>query len=287
MYSRCLQTNAFYRMLARVTRRTAPLFTLFAVLALGGCAGSTVSTSAQPKISAEDAREAYEQALLRFFREDCMGADPLFRAIRREHPFSRFAALSELRIGDCQLMQKQHAEAIETFKTFIRFRPSHREVPYARFMIAKGHFEQIPNDWFLAPPSHERELSPARETVDAVSDFIRRHPDDERIEEASEMAKKALTILANHELYVSNFYERAKQYDAAARRLDYLLRHYQGSGKEAEALLRLGRIYRKMKRFDDAQSSFEILIATYGESEEAEEAARELRSLPKEKAERP
>lgn|SRR5690554_2894290 len=255
--------------------------------ALSACSGSNVASPLQPKISAEDAREAYEQALLRFFREDCMGADPLFRAIRREHPFSRFAALSELRIGDCQFMQKQHVEGIETFKTFIRFRPSHSEVPYARFMIAKGHFEQIPKDWFLAPPAHERELSPAKETVSAVSDFIRRHPDDERMEEATEMAKKALIILANHELYVSKFYERAKQYDAAARRLDYLLRQYQGSGKEAEALLRLGRIYKKMKRLDDAQSSFEILIATYGESEQAPEAKRELQSLSQEKGESP
>lgn len=266
----------------RSVKSSGPALALLCALALtslAGCSGSSVSSTVQPKISAEDAREAYEQALLRFFREDCVGADPLFRAIRREHPFSRFAALSELRIGDCQIMQKHHAEAIETFKTFIRFRPSHSEVPYARFMIAKGQFEQIPSDWFLAPPAYERELSPAKETVNAVSDFIKRHPDDERLEEASEMAQKALLILANHELYVARFYERSKQYDASARRLDYLLRRYQGSGKEAEALLRLGRIYKKMKRFDDAQSSFEILVATYGESEQAPEAKSELRSL--------
>lgn len=259
----------------------ATLVLLLALLSACGGEGSSKSKGTTPaaKIDVSDAQAAYEAALIKFLKEDCLDAEPLFREIRREHPFSRFAALSELRIGDCQAMQKHHAEAIETFKTFIRFRPTHAQIPYARFMIAKSHFAQIPSDWFLVPPSHERELGPARETLTAVRDFVTRHPDDDRVPEAQEMAKKALAILARHELYVAKFYDRHDQKVAVIRRLEYLLHHYRGSGLEAEALLYLARTYRSMKRWDDARASLEAILSQYGESEEANEASEELRAL--------
>jgi outer membrane protein assembly factor BamD len=250
---------------------------------LAACGGSEKKASSAPtkKLDVADAQRAYETALIKFLKDDCLGAEPMFREIRREHPFSRFAPLSELRIGDCQMIQKHQAEAIETFKTFVRFRPTHSQVPYARFMIAKGHFEQIPSDWFLVPPSHERELQPARDAIDAVRDFITRHPEDDRVPEAEEMAKKSLELLAKHEIYVAKFYTHLGEKVTAVRRLEHLLRHYRGSGKDAEALLLLARTYRSMKRWDDARASLEAILSEHGETEEATEAREELRSLPK------
>ena len=95
------------------------------------------------------------------------------------------------------------------------------------------------------------------------------------------MAKKALELLAMHELYVARFYARLGQKVTTVRRLEYLLSHYQGSGKEPEALLLLARTYRSMKRWDDARASLEAVLSGYGESEEAAEARDELQSLPK------
>ena len=247
---------------------------------LAACGGSgTKSDAPRAKIDVRDAQRAYEEALIKFLKDDCLDAEPMFREIRREHPFSRFAPLSELRIGDCQLVQKHQAEAIETFKTFVRFRPTHSQIPYARFMIAKGHFEQIPSDWFLVPPSHERELKPARDTLEAVRDFVTRHPDDDRVPAAEEMARSALALLAKHELYVARFYLRLGEKITTIRRLEYLLSHYRGSGKEPEALLLLARTYRSMKRWDDARASLEAILSGYGGSEEAAEAREELRDL--------
>jgi outer membrane protein assembly factor BamD len=252
------------------------------LLLLSACGGSEKKAAdKRTKVSVADAQVAYEAALIEFIKEDCLDAEPLFREIRREHPFSRFAPLSELRIGDCQMMQKHHAEAIETFKTFVRFRPTHSQIPYARFMIAKGYFAQIPTKTFIFPPAHERELQPARDALEAVRDFVSRHPEDDRVPEAEEMAKKSLEVLAKHELYVAKFYDRLGQRITVIRRLEYLLRQYPGSGKEAEALLFLARTYQSMKRWDDARASLETILSNHGESEEAIEARQELESLPR------
>ena len=88
----------------------------------GGGSGKTGKSLLQPD---DDARMAYERALLNFRRGDCLNAEPTFREIRREFPYSRFAALSELRIGDCQFKNEAYPESIQTYRQFVRIRPSH------------------------------------------------------------------------------------------------------------------------------------------------------------------
>ncbi|MEM9731773.1 MAG: outer membrane protein assembly factor BamD, partial [Myxococcota bacterium] len=120
--------------------RVLQLFTVIclgAALACGSAATKSKNKGGSLRVS-DDARTAYERALLDFRRGDCLAAEPLFREIRREFPYSRFAALSELRIGDCQFKAEKYPESIQTFRQFVRIRPSHKEIPYARFRIAEA-----------------------------------------------------------------------------------------------------------------------------------------------------
>ena len=97
----------------------------------------------------QNAQRAYVAALDEFYDDDCFEAEPMLREVRRQFPYSRFAALAELRVADCQFNEGNFAEAIEGYNQFVRYHPSHNEVPYARFMAAKSHFEQIPSEWLL------------------------------------------------------------------------------------------------------------------------------------------
>ena len=111
------------------------LLSLFAVgLACSGDSGKRTKTGKSMLDPNDDARTGYEKALLDFRRGDCLTAQPTFEEIRREFPYSRFAALSELRIGDCQFKNEQYPEAIQTYRQFVRIRPSHKEIPYAQWL---------------------------------------------------------------------------------------------------------------------------------------------------------
>ncbi|RLB41118.1 MAG: hypothetical protein DRH30_07490, partial [Deltaproteobacteria bacterium] len=83
-------------------------------MACGGGSGSLSGGGKRMLDADDDARTGYEKALLDFRRGDCLSAEPMFREIRREFPYSRFAALAELRIGDCQFKNEAYPEAIQT-----------------------------------------------------------------------------------------------------------------------------------------------------------------------------
>lgn len=225
---------------------------------------------------ADDARRAYEKAMSSFENKDCLTAEPLFRDIRANYPYTRYAALSELREADCLASQDKHAEAIEIYQRFARVRASHEDVPYARYKAAQSQFEQIPNEWFLSPPAHERDLRAARDALKDLRRYLLDFPDDSNVPDATGMEKKTLALLARHELYVADFYLIREQPKAAIGRLQDLLRSYEGSGYEPQALLLMGRTQLFMKDRPAAHETFRALIARYPESGSAVQAERYL-----------
>jgi outer membrane protein assembly factor BamD len=253
-----------------------------AALLGAGCALTQNSTDKGGKGSlsyGDNARKSYLAALEEFREGNCKDVAPQFRAIRREFPYSRFAALAELRVADCKLKQKKYNEAIQAYRQFTRFRPSHSQVPYARFKIAQAYFEQIPDDWLLSPPSYERDQGSTRDALRQLRRFVLDFPEDERVPEAREMMQQALKLLAQHELYVAKFYLERDAYQAAVARLETLLNTYQGSGVEPRALLLLGRTHLKTRHKGDARKAFERLVNNFPESGQASKAEKHLREL--------
>lgn len=249
---------------------------LFALLALGaiGCGGNRPREALS---HGENARRSYENARRAFEDRDCLTADPLFRRIRREYPYSRYAALSELRIADCHLVQNHYTEAIRAYRSFVRHRPAHADVPYAEFKIAESYFRQIPSEFFLSPPPQERDQAATRNALRQLRRFVLDHPESEHVERAREMVRDALSLLARHELYVAEFYLGRDQPMAAVGRLRRLLDVYEGSGIEPQALLLLGRVYLHMREVRDARRTFEELIDRFPESGYSEQAQEFLR----------
>jgi outer membrane protein assembly factor BamD len=236
---------------------------------IAGCSGANANRALS---YGENARRSYENAYQAYEDRDCLTADPLFRRIRREYPYSRYAALAELRIGDCHLVQSHYTEAIAAYRSFIRHRPAHSEVPYAHFKIAEANFRQIPADVFLSPPAHERDQQPTRRALRELRRFLLDYPESEYADESREMVRTALTQLARHELYVADFYLSRGRPLAAVGRLRYLLGAYEGSGVEPQALLALGRVYLNMREVADARRTFEELIERFPDSGYAEQA---------------
>lgn len=260
-------------------------FLVAALIVAAACGGSSsggtkfAKTGKSSLRPGDDARTGYERALLDFRRGDCLTAQPTFEEIRREFPYSRFAALSELRIGDCQFKNEQYPEAIETYRQFVRVRPSHKEVPYARFRIAEGYYNQVPGGWFMTPPPYERDQSAARDALIQLRRFVVDYPDDHRVPEANKLMQKCMSLLAAHELYVAQFYLQRKAYRGVISRLKALLAAYPGSDSEPEAMLLLGRVYMETDETELARDTLAEVVQRFPESSEAKRAKTLLRKL--------
>ena len=260
-------------------RAHGSLVVLFLALSTA-CGGSSGGKSGKSLLRPDDdARAAYERALLSFRRGDCLNAEPTFREIRREFPYSRFAALSELRIGDCQFKNEAYPEAIQTYRQFVRIRPSHREVPYARFRIAEAYYNQIPGGWFMTPPPHERDQNAARDALIQLRRFVVDYPDNQRVPDANKLMEECMKMLAAHELYVARFYLQRDAYRGVISRLRGLLAAYPGSGVEATALLLLGQVYLETEEVDAARQTLNELVTRFPDSSEAKRARSILGKL--------
>jgi outer membrane protein assembly factor BamD len=224
------------------------------------------------------AQSLYAEGLEDFYGENCLDAEPTFRKVRSDYPYSRFSALAELRLADCLFMEGKHPEAIQAYQRFVRHRPSHVEVPYARFRVAEAYCEQMPSDWLLAPPSHERDQLPAQQALEQLRRFIIDYPDDPHLPRAKKLARDALELLAKHELYAAKFYLDRDKVLAAQARLRTLLSSYPESSVEAEAMFMLGDIYLELQDGKRAKKTFRELIQRFPTSEYAEEARSRLGS---------
>jgi outer membrane protein assembly factor BamD len=240
-----------------------------------GCGGS--ESTSQLKYG-DAAQSLYVKGLGDFYANNCVDADSTFRDVRRKYPYSRFAALAELRLADCLYNDGKYIEAIQAYDQFVRRHPSHTEVPYARFRVALCHYDQIPSDWLLAPPAYERDQIPAQQSLDYLRRFISQYPNDPQISKAKRMEKEVFELLSKHELYVAKFYLDRDQYSAAIARLNTLVRSYPQCEAEAEALFLLVESYLEIRDSTRAKNAYKELVDRFPASQYTSKARRRIGS---------
>ncbi|QQR90285.1 MAG: outer membrane protein assembly factor BamD [Myxococcales bacterium] len=227
----------------------------------------------------DKAKQAYEVAMNDFRDENCVDAEAQFRNIRRKYSYSRYAALAELRLADCMFTEDKFVEAIQAYRDFLRARPSHTEVPYAEFKIAEAYYKQIPEGWILSPPAYQRDQGPTRRALEQLRHYMMNYSNHDRLQDAKTMQRKALALLAQHELSVAEFYLSRDQPRAAIGRLQTVLNAYQGSGLEARAMFALAKTLLSLKEKSKAKETFTVLLQRYPKTEYAEQARSYLIEL--------
>lgn len=199
----------------------------------GGCGGSQ---RVEPADYTEAAALAYAQAERAMGRRDYEGARGRFGEVLQQYPYSEYAVLSELRIADCFFEERTWARAIEAYRRFARFHPSHEQVAWAEYRIAASYSRQMPGDFVLMPPSYERELRDARAAYDQWNAFLSRWGGTEWATEARVSRAEVRDRLASHELYVGRFYLHQGNAYAAAVRAEDLVSTYPDSTQVPDAL---------------------------------------------------
>lgn len=233
--------------------------------------GCATTVPMEEKTYADQAEEIFEQGQRSLERRDYLSAMGHYNTVRNEYPYSRWAAMANLRIADAYFEQEQYASAVQQYRSFIQLYPRHEEVEYAYWRIANAFYEQMPGDLFFLPPAYERDLSSTRDAVREMQIFLRRYQDSQYSEEASRKLRQALRRLGDHEFYVATYYLDRENPRAAANRLTFLLRNYSGLGLDPEALYLLGKAYLQLDEPDRAVMAWTDLVEAYPRHARAEE----------------
>lgn len=214
--------------------------------------------------------------------EEFLAAQRYFGYIRSKFPYSRFAQLAELRIADCQYQRKRFIEAIDSYQNFARLHPNHEKAPYARFRVGMSYFKQIPSNFFMLPPAHEKDQSAVRDAEKALGAYLRQHPDDENAAEARTIIEDVRGRLMAHERYVADFYKNLGKDRAYVGRLETIRRKFSDVGLDDELLMEIAEAWIGIGNTSRARNAAAELVAKFPASELAPEAKALLSRYPAE-----
>ncbi len=211
------------------------------------------------------AKQNYEKGLKEIKDENYIEATKYFSFVKAKFPFSKYAVLAELALSDTQFQRGNHQEAIDSYKTFARLHPTHEKVEdgYVAFKIGECYVREMPDDWFLAPPAHEKDQSAVRDALRELGDFMDKFPDSKFVAQAQEFRREVMRRLIDHEVYVARFYLDRDEPKAAAHRLEGAIRRYPNSGREADLMMALGQTQLQMGNPARAKQVFQQVSAEH------------------------
>lgn len=232
----------------------------------------------KPTTYADTARYSFQLGQEALDDGDYLEAIRHFTQVKNKYAYSKYAALAELRIADAYYNQDKFVEAIDGYRRFMNGRPNHREVPYAMWRIAASYYEQLPSDFFLFPPPYEKDLNSTRDALRALQAFIERFPEHEKVPAAKERILACRRALADHELYVADFY-LLRDHPASARgRLETLVDEFEDvPDRWVRAAAQLMRVYQDLGLPAEAKATARRLIEKHPEADEAASARALLR----------
>jgi len=238
-----------------------------------GCATSLVRGT--PKTVEDQYRQAMEDLTAGLYPEAAQG----FTDLKTKYPYSKLAALADLRIADTNFERGKFIEAVDGYRAFLKLHPNHDEAPYAMFKIGEAYFEQIPGDWWFLPPSAEKDQGNTRLAISAYRDFVTRYPTSKYTTDGKRRLDESRRKLADHEMYVARFYMKHDQFAAAAVRAEGLVRDYPNLGLDPAALWIAARGHFLANEPALARAAAEELTRNFPNTDEAADASRLLKQL--------
>ena len=166
----------------------------------------------------DTARELFEAGDESMREKQYTLAVEYFTKLKDRYPFSPYTPRAELALGDAYFLNKEYILAAEAYKEFEALHPRHEQAPYVLFQIGLSDFKTF--------DSIDR---PQADVIEALEYFYRlrdTHPDSPYASNASEYILKCRRILADHELFVADFYWRSESYRAAWSRYLYVAKNF-------------------------------------------------------------
>jgi len=181
----------------------------------------------QPK-QEKTAQDLAEEGMEAFRDKDYRKAIESFENLKDWYPFSQYAVLAELKLGDAHYCRKDYEEAIFAYQEFENLHPKNEAVPYVVYQTGRCHFDRL--------QTIDRDQTMAWEAAQTFERLIRNYPKSPFAKKAAEHIRVCEKNLAEHEFYVGRFYYKSKHYKAALERFKTVLKSYPDLGVHYKAL---------------------------------------------------
>ena len=210
-------------------------------------------------------KELYDQAQFRLKDGSYSTAIRSLEALESRFPFGRYAEQAQAELIYAYYMNSQFEASQSAAERFINLHPRHTHSGYAYYMKGLASFTDDSGLFsrYFQSDLAKREVVMAQQSFDELSDFIARYPDSKYVPHAKQRMIYLRNLLAQHEVYVADFYMKRGAYLAAIGRAKYVIEHLPNTPQTPYALSILVEAYGLMEYEELRKMNLEILNSNY------------------------
>jgi outer membrane protein assembly factor BamD len=260
------------------TTHTLTAAVLLALLGLFATACASGGPKKPPTGTLEPDKFLFERGTENLNKKRWLVSREYFRQLIDSYPQSEYRADAKLGLGDTYLGERSGESfvlAINEFREFLNFYPTHKRAHYAQFKLAMAHFYQM--------KSAMRDQTETRDAIRELQVYVTKYPDQPLIGEARQKLREARDRLDDWDYGVALSYFRIKWYPGAVGRLVPMLKADPEYSRRDAAYYFLGESLIKVKKEAEALPYYERLVKEFEQSEYLELAKKritELKALP-------
>lgn len=186
------------------------------------------------------AEQLVKEAAISFRKGDYKDSIESFTTLKDWYPFSKYAILAEMKIGDAHYELQEYDEAIEAYQEFETLHPNNDAIPYIIYRTGLCWYERI--------KKKDKDQSPARKAIAEFQRLINQFPDDPYAVEAGKKIAACRGQLAAHEAFIGHYYFKAEKYKAALKRFEYVFANYPETKDGQESLKYIAACREEIKK---------------------------------------
>ncbi|MEL6257701.1 MAG: outer membrane protein assembly factor BamD [Pseudomonadota bacterium] len=230
-------------------KTTILLLSSGALAITAGCASGARSESRA--YVARPVEQLYNSAAVQLDRRSYDEAIGLFNEVERQHPYSEWARRASVMAAFAAYRARRYDEAITTAQRYVSLHPGSEGAPYAYYIIALSHFDQIID---VGRDQRTTELAKG-----ALLDIVKRYPDSDYAQDARLKLDMVNDQLAGKEMTIGRWYLRRNQHLPAINRFRTVVGEYQTTSHAPEALHRLVEAYLSVGLTGQAKAAAAVL----------------------------
>ena len=228
-------------------------------------------------------KELYDQAQSRLKSASYSTAIISLETLESRFPFGRYAEQAQAELIYAYYMNSQFEASESAAQRFINLHPRHSHTGYAYYMKGLASFTDDAGLFtrYFQSDLAKREVIMAQKSFDELSDFITRYPDSKYVPHAKQRMIYLRNLLAEHEIYVAQFYMKRGAYLAAVGRAKYVIEHLPNTPQTPYALSILIEAYEVLEYPELRDINLKILNSNFPDFDINENLSVKKRSWKK------
>ncbi|CAM2057803.1 Outer membrane protein assembly factor BamD [Desulfovibrionales bacterium] len=166
----------------------------------------------------DTAHELWESGNAAMNATDYFKAVEYFDKLNDRYPFSPYTVQAELALADAYFLNGNYVEAMDAYIKFESMHPRHKEIPYVLYQVGLSGYKSF--------TSIDRPQIQVEKGLQYLQRLWESYPETKYAVVAKDYIVKCRCILAQHELFIGDFYMRIKKFGGAWQRYQYVVDNY-------------------------------------------------------------